>query len=78
MPAGVETPFFGENCVVMVFRAWTKESLGEKLGKQLNAYTREEIISVRVGVDFQYFWPARRNWAMVIVKGTPTQTTAQG
>jgi hypothetical protein len=53
---------------VYVLRAWTKEGLAQKLWELLEPWQREEIVSVRVGVDFLFFWPFRRNWAIVVLE----------
>jgi hypothetical protein len=52
-----------------VVRAWDKEGLADRIKKKIDPYPADDIIDIKVGVDFQFFFPARRNWAIIIVKG---------
>lgn len=56
---------------VHVIRGWTKEGLAQNLSAAIAGYHREAIISVRTGIDFQFFWPFRRNWAIVVAERPP-------
>ena len=51
-----------------VVRAWSKETLAVRMRQKLDPYSPEQIIIVTAGADFQLFWPARRNLAIMIVK----------
>jgi hypothetical protein len=53
---------------VLIVRAWTKEGLAGQLREKLDPYPPESIVSFEAGVDFQWPWPARRNWALVVAK----------
>lgn len=57
---------------VLLERAWTKEGIVIRLGKRLERYPREAIVSIDVGIDFTFFWPFRRNWAIVTVDKSAT------
>lgn len=49
-------------------RAYTKEKLAMRITERLEPYPREAIVKVQAGVDFQFFWPFRRNWAVIVVR----------
>jgi hypothetical protein len=51
-----------------VVRAYTKETLARRIREKVEAYPPEAIIKIQAGIDFQFFWPFRRNWAVIIVK----------
>lgn len=53
---------------VVVLKAWTKEGLAEKIRHTLEPYAQDEIVNVEARVDFQFFWPWRRDWAMIVLK----------
>jgi hypothetical protein len=48
-------------------RAWTKPELAEEILEALAPYPPENVIKIEVGVDFQFPFPWRRNWAMIVV-----------
>jgi hypothetical protein len=50
-----------------VIRAWQKETLAQRIDQRIDPYPQSAIVSIEVGVDFQ-FWPFRRNWALVTVR----------
>ena len=52
----------------LTFRAWTQESLAVKIQKALEAYGREEIVSVNIGADW---WLFNRHRAVVVVSRLP-------
>jgi hypothetical protein len=53
---------------VFVIRAWTKETLANRIRDKLDPYPPEAIIDIKANVDFQFGWPFRRNWALITVK----------
>ena len=53
---------------VVLLKAWTKDTLAVKIQQTLEPYTADEIVSVEARVDFQFFWPWRRDWAMIVLK----------
>jgi hypothetical protein len=52
----------------VVLKAWTKDTLAVKIERTLEPYGQNEIVSVETAVDFQFFVPWRRNWAMLVLK----------
>jgi hypothetical protein len=50
-----------------VVRAWTKEGLALAVNRKLDPYPADAIVTVQCGVDFQFPWPFRRNWALLVV-----------
>jgi hypothetical protein len=52
----------------VVLKAWTKDTLAVKIERALEPYKQHEIVSIESAVDFQFFVPWRRNWAMVVLK----------
>ena len=53
---------------VVLLKAWTKDTLALKIQQTLEPYTQDEIVSVEARVDFQFFWPWRRDWALLVLK----------
>ena len=53
---------------VVLLKAWTKDTLALKIQSTLEPYVQGEIVSIESRVDFQYFWPWRRNWALIVLK----------
>jgi hypothetical protein len=53
---------------VVLLKAWTKDALAEKIERELDPYPQEAIVSVQARVDFQFFVPWRRDWAMIVLK----------
>ena len=53
---------------VVVLKAWTKDTLGLKIERELEPYAQDEIVSIEPAVDFQFWWPWRRNWALLVLK----------
>jgi len=51
-----------------VLKAWTKETLAIRICTTLDPYPADAIISITSNVDFQFGWPFRRNWALIIVR----------
>lgn len=51
-----------------VVRAYTKETLAVRIAERIEAYPQEAIVKIQAGIDFHYFWPFRRNWAVIVVK----------
>jgi hypothetical protein len=51
-----------------VLKAWTKDTLADKIEKLLDPMPPERIVSIEVAVDFQFFVPWRRNWAMIVLR----------
>jgi hypothetical protein len=54
--------------LVIVLRGWTKEGLAVKIRERLDPFPQESIVILEAGVDFQFPWPFRRNWALIVVK----------
>jgi hypothetical protein len=59
--------------VTFILRAWDKEGLADKITKAIEPYPPEQVVSIRCGIDFQFFFPLRRNWALVVVHGMPLE-----
>jgi hypothetical protein len=53
---------------VVLLKAWTKDTLAGKIQKELDPYPPEAIISIESRVDFQFFVPWRRDWALIVLK----------
>lgn len=53
---------------VVLLKAWTKDTIAFKIQQTPEPYAQDEIISVQARVDFQFWWPWRRNWALLILK----------
>jgi hypothetical protein len=53
---------------VVLLKAWTKDTLAFKIQTTLEPYAQDEIVSIQSRVDFQFGWPFRRNWAMLVLK----------
>ncbi len=53
---------------VVVLKDWSKDGLAAKIAETLEPYAPEEIVSIYPQVDFQWPWPWRRNWAMIVLK----------
>jgi hypothetical protein len=53
---------------VFVVRALTKEMLAKRISEKIDPYPPEAIISIKANVDFQFGWPFRRNWALIVVR----------
>jgi hypothetical protein len=53
---------------VVLLKAWTKDTLAHKIQTTLEPYAQDEIVSIQSRVDFQFGWPWRRNWALVVLK----------
>ena len=53
---------------VVLLKAWTKDTLARKIQDTLEPYTQHEIVSIQSRVDFQFGWPWRRNWALLVLK----------
>ncbi|MGH2904274.1 MAG: hypothetical protein ACRDK7_11945 [Solirubrobacteraceae bacterium] len=51
-----------------VVKAWTKETLASRVCEHLDPYPAEVIVSITSNVDFQFPWPWRRNWALIVVR----------
>jgi hypothetical protein len=51
-----------------VVRAYTKETLAKRIRETVDPYPPSSIIKIQAGIDFGFFWPFRRNWAVIIVK----------
>jgi hypothetical protein len=58
----------GRQYHVFLLKAWTKDTLALKMAKVLDPYPPDAIISVEARVDFQFFVPWRRDWAMIVVR----------
>jgi hypothetical protein len=50
-----------------LLKAWTKDTLCRKIKDTLDPYPPEAIVSSEARVDFQFFWPWRRDWALIVV-----------
>jgi hypothetical protein len=57
---------------VVILKAWDKDTLAQQIAETLEPYQPHEIVSVEARVDFQYFWPWRRDWAMLVLKTDET------
>jgi hypothetical protein len=53
---------------VFLLKAWTKDTLAEKISRALDPYPPDAIVSVEARVDFQFFVPWRRDWALIVVR----------
>ncbi len=53
---------------VVLLKAWTKDTLAFKIQSTLEPYAQDEIVSIESAVDFQFFVPWRRNWALLVLK----------
>jgi hypothetical protein len=53
---------------VVLLKAWTKDTLALKMERKLEPYGQNDIISIESAVDFQFFVPWRRNWALLVLK----------
>jgi hypothetical protein len=53
---------------VVLLKAWTKDTLATKIERTLDPYAPDEIVSIEARVDFQFFVPWRRDWALIVVK----------
>jgi hypothetical protein len=53
---------------VILLKAWTKDTLVKKIEDELDRFPREAIVSVEARVDFQFFVPWRRDWAVIVVR----------
>jgi hypothetical protein len=51
-----------------LLKAWTKDTLCGKIESTLAPYPPDAIVSIEARVDFQFFWPWRRDWALIVVK----------
>lgn len=51
----------------ILVKAWARDTLGVKLQNALKPYRPEQIVNVTVAIDFWFFVPWRRNWAMIVV-----------
>jgi hypothetical protein len=52
----------------VLLKAWTKDTLAVKIERALEPYAQHEIVSIESAVDFWFFVPWRRNWAMLVLK----------
>ncbi len=57
---------------VFLLKAWTKDTLADKISKTLDPYPPDAIVSVEARVDFQFFVPWRRDWALIVEQGNPS------
>jgi hypothetical protein len=53
---------------VVLLKAWTKDTLALKIERTLEPYAQDEIVSIQARVDFQFFVPWRRDWALLVLK----------
>jgi hypothetical protein len=56
----------------LILKAWDKGTLAIAITKALEPYEPQQIIKVEMGVDFQFFLPWRRNWALIVVEDEET------
>jgi hypothetical protein len=54
--------------LVYVRRAWTFDTLGSKIEDVLEPLPQDHIVSIDTRVDFQFFWPFRRNAAVIVAR----------
>jgi hypothetical protein len=52
----------------LVLKAWDKNTLAVEITKALEPYEPHQIVKLEVSVDFQYPFPWRRNWALIVVE----------
>ncbi len=52
----------------ILLKAWTKDTLAVRIEEALEPYAPESIVSIETRVDFQFFVPWRRDWAMIVVR----------
>jgi len=54
--------------LVLLVRAPTKAKLAQRVAKILDPIESEDIISVSYAIDLHFFWPWRRNSALIVVR----------
>jgi hypothetical protein len=52
---------------VYVRRAWTRDGIAGKMQEVLDPFPPSAIVSVDTKIDFQFFWPFRRNSSVIVV-----------
>ena len=53
---------------MILLKAWTKNALVDKIERHLDPFPPEAILSVEASVDFPFFVPWRRDWALIVVR----------
>jgi len=54
--------------VAFIVRACTKDTLATRICEQLDPYPADAVVSITSNVDFQFGWPFRRNWALIVIR----------
>jgi hypothetical protein len=52
----------------LLLKAWDRGSLAIDITRALEPYAPEQIVKLEVGVDFQFPFPWRRNWALILIE----------
>ena len=58
----------GSHYKALLLKAWDRGALAIAITKALEPYDPGQIVKLEVGVDFQFPFPWRRNWALIIVE----------
>jgi hypothetical protein len=54
--------------LVLLVRAPTKAKLAQRVAEILEPIESEDIISISYAIDLHFFWPWRRNSALIVVR----------